>query len=38
MVGDGLYLKQGGQVFDGHGLLLGSNSPLNHIPVLGWLL
>jgi len=38
MIGDGLYLKQGGQVFDGHGLLLGPNSPLKHIPVLGWLL
>jgi len=38
MVGDSLYLKQGGQVFDGHGLLLGPNSPLKHIPVLGWLL
>jgi len=35
MVGDGLYLKQGGQVFDGHGLL-GLNSPLKHIPVFGW--
>jgi len=38
MVGDGLYLKQGGQVVSGHGLLLGPNSPLKHIPVLGWLL
>jgi len=28
MVGDGLYLKQGGQVINGHGLLLGPNSPL----------
>ena len=37
MVGDGLYLKQGGQVFECHGLLLGSNSPLMNIPVLGWL-
>jgi len=37
-VGDGLYLKQGGQVFDGSGLLLGPNSPLKHIPVLGWML
>jgi len=37
-VGDGLYLKQGGQVFAGSGLLLGPNSPLKHIPVLGWLL
>ena len=38
MVGDGLYLKQGGQVITGHGLLLGPNSPLKNIPVLGWLL
>ena len=38
MVGDGMYLKQGGQVFSGHGLCLGPNSPLKHIPVLGWLL
>jgi len=38
MVGDGLYLKQGGQVASGHGLLLEPKSPLKHIPVLGWLL
>ena len=38
MVGDGLYLKQGGQVISGHGLLFGPNSPLKNIPVLGWLL
>jgi len=38
MVGDGLYLKQGGQVISGHGLLLGPDSPLKNIPVLGWLL
>ena len=38
MVGDGLYLKQGGQVITGHGLRLGPNSPLKNIPVLGWLL
>ena len=38
MVGDGLYLKQGGQVVSGHGLLLGPNSPLKNIPVRGWLL
>ena len=37
-VGDGLYLKQGGQVFASSGLLLGPNSPLKHILVLGWLL
>jgi len=37
-VGDGLYLKQGGQVISGHGLLLGPDSPLKNIPVLGCLL
>ena len=37
-VGDGLYLKQEGNVFAGSGFLLGPNSPLKHIPVLGWLL
>ena len=36
MVGDGLYLKQGDQVFDGYGLLFGPNYPLKNIPVLGW--
>jgi len=38
MVGEGLYLKQRGKVVSGHGLLLGPNSPLKNIPVLGWLL
>jgi len=38
MVGDGLDLKQGGQVVSGDGLLLGPNSLLKNIPVLGWLL
>jgi len=38
MVGDGMYLKQGGQVFSGHGLGLGLNSLLKHIPVLSCLL
>jgi len=38
MVGDGLYLKQGSQVISGHGLLLGPDSPLKNIPVLGRLL
>jgi len=35
MVGDGLYLKQGGQVNSSYGLLLGPDSPLKNIPVLG---
>jgi len=38
VVGDGLYLKQGGQVVGGHGLLLGPNSLFKNIPVLGWIL
>ena len=39
MVGNGLYLKQGGgQIISGEGLPLVPNSPLKNIPVLGWLL
>ena len=37
-MGDGLYLKKQGKVYDGSGLLLGPNSPLKNIPVLGMLL
>jgi len=33
--GNGLSLKQGGQVYSGDGLLLGPNSLLKNIPVLG---
>ena len=36
--GDGLYLKQGGKLYDGNGLLLGSNSPFANIPILGAIL
>ena len=32
---DGLYLKQGGQFYDGKGLLLGPNSAFANIPILG---
>ena len=32
--GDGLYLKHGGQLYDGKGLLLGPNSPFANIPIL----
>ena len=32
--GDGLYLKQGGKLYDGKGLLLGPNSPFANIPIL----
>lgn len=37
-VGDGLYLKQEGGLYDGRGLLLGKNSPFSGIPLLGLLL
>ena len=33
--GDALYLKQGGKLYDGKGLLLGPNSPFANIPILG---
>ena len=36
--GDGLYLKQGGKLYDGKGLLLGPNSPFVNIPILGAIL
>ena len=36
--GDGLYLKQGGQLYDGKGLLLGPYSPFANIPILGTIL
>ena len=36
--GDGLFLKQGSQIHDGRGLLLGKNSPFKNIPLLGLLL
>ena len=35
---DGLYLKQGGKLYDGEGLLLGPNSPFANIPILGAIL
>ena len=38
VVGNGLYLKQGGQIISGEGLLLGPNSPLKNMLVLSWLL
>ena len=34
----GLYLKQGGKLYDGKGLLLGPNSPFANIPILGAIL
>ena len=36
--GDGLYLKQGGSIYDGKGLLLGPSSPFSKIPILGAIL
>ena len=36
--GDGLYLKRGGRIYDGKGILLGSNSPFANIPILGAIL
>ena len=36
--GDELYLKQGGKLYDGKGLLLGPNSPFANIPILGAIL
>ena len=36
--GDGLYLKRGGKLYDGKGLLLGSNSQFANKPMLGAIL
>ena len=36
--GDGLFLKQGHNIYNGEGLLFGANSPFRHIPILGWIL
>ena len=36
--GDGLYLKNGTSIYDGRGLLLGSQSPFKNIPILKWIL
>ena len=36
--GDGLYLSQDSGIVEGSGLLLGPNSPLKNVPILGWLL
>ena len=35
---DGLYLKQGGELYGGKGLLLGPNSPFAGIPIFGTIL
>ena len=36
--GDGLYLSQDSGIVEGSGILLGPNSPLKNVPILGWLL
>ena len=36
--GDGLFLKHRNYINDGTGLLMGKNSPIKNISVLGWLL
>ena len=36
--GDGLYLKRGGKLYDGKGLLLGPNILFANIPILGAIL
>ena len=36
--GDGLYLNQGGKLYDGKGLLLVPNSPFANMPILGAIL
>ena len=36
--GDGLYLKQGGKLYNGNGFLLGPNSPFANIRILGAIL
>ena len=36
--GDGLYLRVGSSIYDGHGLILGPSSPFKNIPILGWIL
>ena len=37
-LGDCLYQKKEGKIYDGKGLLLGPNSPFKNIPILGMLL
>ena len=37
-VGNGLYLMKQGGLYDGRGLILGPNSPLKNIPIIGIIL
>jgi len=34
-LGNGLYLRKEGKIYDGKGLLLGPQSPFKNIPILG---
>ena len=34
---DSIFVKAGETPYDVHGLLLGPNSPLKNIPLLGWI-
>ena len=36
--GEGLFVREGSQIRDGRGLLLGENSPFKNIPILNLLL
>jgi len=37
-LGNGLYLRKEGKIYDGKGLLLDSQSPFKNIPILGMIL
>jgi len=37
-LGNGLYLRKEGKIYDRKGLLLGAQSPLKNIPILGMIL
>jgi len=37
-LGNGLYLRNEGKIYDGKGLLLGPQSPFKNIPILGMIL
>lgn len=36
--GNGLYVRVGSGIYEGHGLILGPQSPFKNIPLLGWIL
>ena len=36
--GNGLYVRVGSGIYEGHGLILGPRSPFKNIPILGWLI